>query len=73
MNVASRVDSYLTNIKMPWHKDDIKKGAIVGAVECYIHNGVHDNLKFQKLWIKSFHTQVINIYWDQASCLLLIG
>ncbi len=76
MNVASRVDSYLSNITMKWGKDkqgDKENKTMVGAVECYKQQGSFGEYKFEKLWTKSFTSQVITIYWDQASCLLLIG
>jgi len=75
MSVASRVDSYLANIKMPWDNKENKEESArtVGAAECYIVTGAIQDSKFERLWTKSFSTQVINIYWDQASCLLVIG
>ncbi len=36
MNVASRVDAYLTNMKMPWEKDAPPTLLSVGALECYM-------------------------------------
>lgn len=73
MSVTSRVDSYLTNMKL-WSKENNKTGMVtVGAVECYMQTGGQGELKFEKLWFKTFQVQAINIYWDQASCLLLIG
>lgn len=74
MNVTTRVDSYISNIKMPWdHKENKEVGTAVGIVECYAVSGAPLELKFEKLWSKSFFTQVITLYWDQASCLLVIG
>lgn len=73
MSVTSRVDSYITNIKI-WGKDEHKEGsAAVGAVECYKQIGNQSEYKFEKLWSKAFQTQVIDVYWDQASCLFLVG
>jgi hypothetical protein len=73
MNVTSRVDSYLTNMKLPWEKE-LPQGAMitVGAVECYIQKDKSE-FKFDKLWTKTFQTQVIVLYWDAPSCLLLTG
>jgi len=73
MSVTSRVDSYITNIKI-FGKDSHKEGAAaIGSVECYKQIGSQSEFKFEKLWSKMFMTQVINIYWDQASCLFLVG
>jgi len=74
MSVTSRVDSYLTNMKMPWEKE-VPPGTTVtvGAVECYLQTGKLEDVKFEKLWTKTFQTQVIVLYWDQATCHLLVG
>jgi len=54
MSIATRVDSYLTNMKMPWEKKAPKHAvATVGAVECYIQDKSGD-YKFDKLWTKTF-------------------
>ena len=37
MNVASRVDAYLTNMKMPWEKEAPPTLLSVGALECMIN------------------------------------
>jgi len=54
MSVTSRVDSYLTNMKMPWEKE-LPPGTMVtvGAVECY-SQPFEDEYKFDKLWTKTF-------------------
>jgi len=74
MSVTSRVDSYLTNMKMPWEKE-VPPGTTVtvGAVECYLQTGKLEDVKFEKLWTKTFQTQVIVLHWDQATCNLLVG
>ena len=36
MNVASRVDAYITNMKMPWEDDSPSTLLSVGALECYV-------------------------------------
>lgn len=75
MKVVSRVDSYITNMKMPWEKE-VPKGSLVtvGAVECYLQSTSDDGgLKFDKLWTKTFQTQVIVMYWDSLSSQLIVG
>ena len=58
MSVTSRVDSYLTNMKMPWEKE-LPVGTLVtvGAVECFIQSNIGE-IKFDRLWSKTFQTQV---------------
>ena len=76
MSVTSRVDSYLAGMTMKWgsqNKAEKETKAMVGAVECYKQVGDVGEYKFEKLWTKPSLSQVIKIYWDQASCLLLIG
>lgn len=60
MSMTSRVDSYLTNMKMPWEKEQ-QKGALVtvGTVECYVQQDL-STYKFEKLWTKTFQTQVLD-------------
>jgi len=74
LSVTSRVDSYLTNMKMPWEKE-LPPGTLVtvGAVECYMNTGKDGEIKFDKLWTKTFQTQVIHLLWDSASNLLITG
>ena len=56
MNVFSRIDSGLTNTKMPWEKD-LPPGTkvTVGAVEAYVKKEDED-FGFEKLWTKTFQT-----------------
>ena len=58
MNITSRVDAYLTNVNFPWEKKT-DTHVTVGALMLYrfkVENNVHS---FEKLWVKSFPTQVI--------------
>jgi hypothetical protein len=45
MNVASRVDSYLTNMKLPWEKELAITVVSVGSVELHIRIS-EDPIKF---------------------------
>ena len=53
MSAISRLDSKLTNMKMPWEKDAPPVIVTVGAVELFgqISN---DIFKYERLWTKSF-------------------
>ena len=72
MNVASRVDAYLTNIKFPWEKDLPDVIVSVGVLECYILKD-KDEWKFERVWVKTFNSQAISLYWDQTSNNLIVG
>jgi WD40 repeat protein len=60
-------------MKMPWEKE-LPPGTLVtvGAVECYIQTG-KEEIKFDKLWTKTFQTQVICMVWDSAASSLIVG
>ena len=48
--------------------------ALVGMVACFKQDLNSDlPFKFQKLWHKTFDSQVIAIYWNQISNLLAVG
>lgn len=57
MNVLSRMDSYISNIKLPWDRED-KPLCVssVGVLECYYEK---KKFSFEKLWSKSFAFQAI--------------
>jgi WD40 repeat protein len=73
MSVTSRLDSQLTNMKMPWEKE-LPPGTLVtvGAIECYIQASIGE-LKFDRLWTKTYQTQIIVIYWEPNACILVVG
>ena len=58
MNIASRLDAYVTNFNLPWEKKTdahISVGAVFAFKVTYNSDG---NYHFDKLWAKSFPTQV---------------
>jgi len=58
MNIASRLDAYVTNFNLPWEKKTdahISVGAVFAFKVTYNTEG---NYNFDKLWAKSFPTQV---------------
>eukprot|EP01015_Nassula_variabilis_P037551 TRINITY_DN9961_c0_g1_i3.p2 TRINITY_DN9961_c0_g1~~TRINITY_DN9961_c0_g1_i3.p2 ORF type:complete len:129 (-),score=20.28 TRINITY_DN9961_c0_g1_i3:58-444(-) len=71
-NIASRVDSYLTNMKLPWEKQLAITVVSVGALELHIRVS-EDELKFQKTWFKNYPTQVIVLCWERTLCYLGVG
>lgn len=69
MNVLTRVDAYVNNLKMPWDNNPDSKTIPVGTVECYLK----EDDEFKRLWQKEFGSQPICMYWDAWRCVLLIG
>jgi len=75
MNVLSRVDSLLGNMKLAWSgQDRVRSGYALGMVACFrLLQDVDEPFQFQKLWHKTFDSQVIAIYWNHISNLLAVG
>jgi hypothetical protein len=58
MNIASRLDSYLTNVNLPWEK---KTDAHISVGAAFAYKVTSDSNKcfyFEKLWAKSYPKQV---------------
>jgi hypothetical protein len=72
MNAASRVDAYLTNMKLPWEKEAPPTLLSVGALECWVQS-VEDDFKFERAWSKTYPSQAICLYWDLPSNSLFVG
>lgn len=69
MSITTRVDSYLTNMKMPWEKTAPPVIMGVSALECYIETGG----KYERLWSKSFKVQSICMSWDSEKETVYVG
>ena len=69
MSLTTRVDSYLTNLKMPWEKEEPPVIMSVAAVDCFVES----NGKYEKLWSKSFKCQAICLFWEPKSEILYVG
>ena len=57
MNALSRVDSFFTNMTMPWEKKDKSKSEIalsVGVLEVWAQKKGGDNSNYKRLWCKNF-------------------
>lgn len=61
MNITSRVDAYLTNVNFPWEKKT-DTHVTVGALMLYRFKVDNHSHSFEKLWVKSYPTQVRIIY-----------
>jgi hypothetical protein len=73
MNVASRVDAYLTNMKMPWEKEAPPTLLAVGCLECWVKVNDESDFKYERMWNKTYPSQAICLYWDGTTSTLLIG
>jgi len=73
MNAVSRVDSYITNLKMPWDKSDKEEIFFsVGRLEMYIIKD-HKKFKFQLAFGLPFGSQAICCVFDSANDFFGIG
>ena len=76
MNIASRVDAYLSNVNLPWEKKT-DAHITVGAVFAFkINENKTDNvknIKYEKVWAKSFPEQTGVLYFEKKSLSILIG
>lgn len=74
MDTASRFESYLTNLRMPWEEKKTEEDAfaVVGTIECYV---VKDKEKMvcEKVWSKPYSSAVNVIEWDARTFRLLVG
>jgi WD40 repeat protein len=73
MNIASRVDSYITNVNFPWEKNG--DYITVGAVLAFRINSRASNSKdtFDRRWAKSFPVQTGVINYSLDENILMVG
>ena len=73
MNIASRVDAYITNVNLPWEKKT-DAHISVGAVFAFRVVPVKDtSYVFEKLWAKSFPEQTGVVNFDKESNTIEVG
>lgn len=54
MNVLTRLDAYMTNMKMPWEAEQGDPAVIpVGCIECWTQK---ENGEFKKAWTKMYNS-----------------
>lgn len=71
MNVMTRIDAYMTNMKMPWESEKGEPALIpVGVLECWIRDAEGD---YKRSWTKTYNSQAISVYWDQLTFSILVG
>ena len=73
MNVASRVDSYITNVNLPWEKNT--NFITVGAVFAFKLNfkAVNPSDIFERRWAKSYPLQTGVINFSLEKNILMVG
>ena len=72
MNTISRINSYLTNTKMPWEGEEIPETLLaVGSVECWVNLG--EPYKFDRIWAKIYPAQATTLHYCKSRERLLIG
>ena len=74
MNIASRVDSYITNVNLPWEKTN-GEHMTVGAVFAFKLNfGVSKQTDiFEKRWARSFPIQTGVVNYNIEKSILMVG
>ena len=76
MRVSSRVDSYLTNMKMPWEKENQGVVMSVGQLQlCGIQEEEEKALepKRDRLWSLPFGSQAICMFLEEKSSVVAVG
>lgn len=65
MNTISRINSYITNTKMPWEGEEIPETLIaVGTVECWV--SLSQPFKYEKIWAKIYHAQATTLHYCKS-------
>jgi WD40 repeat protein len=74
MNAFSRVDSYLTNLSMPWDKGEEQVLLSVGVLEAWVQSkkGVEE-YTYERLWCKNFKSQAICIHYNPKLKIVCAG
>ena len=74
MNIASRVDAYITNINLPWEK---KTGQHISVGAVFAFKAIEDkkgtSYYFEKLWAKSFPEQTGVVNFNKNTLMLQVG
>ena len=71
MSVMSRLDAYITNLKMPWESEKGELATLpVGIVECWIKDSEGD---YKPSWSKTYNSQAICVYWDHITRTISVG
>ena len=74
MSALSRMDSYFTNMDLPWEKNKNPNQVLlsVGVIEALIQPKANV-LEFERIWCKSNKSQAICMSWSDSLEALAIG
>ena len=74
MSALSRIDSYFTNMDLPWEKKKPANQVLlsVGVIEALVQPK-KDVLEFERIWCKSNKSQAICMSWSETLNALSIG
>ena len=72
MNIASRIDAYITNTNFPWEKKT-ESHVTVGAIICFKVKDVKGNTSYEKLWLITYPVQIGCMAWDESTNTLNLG
>ena len=62
MNIASRLDAYVTNYNLPWEKKTDAHISVGALFAFKVTSNSEGAYHFDKLWAKSFPTQVMHLF-----------
>lgn len=75
-STISRIDSYVTNLNMPWDKKTDKEVVLlaVGNLEAWVRNKKSGGeFHYERLWLKTFKTQAICLDLCEKLNLIAVG
>lgn len=74
MSAISRVDSYITNMNMPWDKKTDQVLLSVGVLEAWLQSkkGMEE-YSYERLWHKNFKSQAICIHYNEDLGMIFSG
>lgn len=74
MSAISRMDSYITNMNMPWDKKTDQVLLSVGVLEAWLQSkkGMEE-YTYERLWHKNFKSQAICIHYNEDLGLIFAG
>lgn len=73
MNIASRVDAYITNVNLPWEKKTDAHISVGAVFAFFLGKTKSGQYVFEKKWAKSFPEQTGVVNWDAENCIVQVG
>ncbi len=72
MNITSRLDSYITNVNLPWEKKTDAHISVGAAFAYKVTTDSNKTFYFEKLWAKSYPKQV-KLFFKRIDWLFILG